>query len=88
MSEEERACFRVVVRDRCNPACERRVADPAAPWPQSLRVGDVEGATGVLEMTWSFSEPAGRATLEWVVRDGGARGRWRRIGGHRVFDHL
>jgi hypothetical protein len=45
----------------------------------------VEGATGILELTWSFAGPDVRATVEWVVRDGGARVRWRRIGGHEVF---
>jgi hypothetical protein len=39
-------------------------------------------------MTWSFAGPDGRATFEWVVRDGEARIRWRRIGGHAVFDRL
>ena len=85
LSDEERARFRSVVRDRFHLACERRVADPTATWPRSLRVRDVEGATGVLEMTWSFAEPDGRATFEWVLRHGEARVRWRRIGGHDVF---
>jgi len=85
LSNEERARFRAVVRDRFHPTCEKRLADPTAPWPRSLRVRDVEGATGVLEMTWSFAGPDGRATFEWVVRDREARVRWRRIGGHEVF---
>jgi hypothetical protein len=50
-----------------------------------LRVRDVEGAPGVIEMTWSFAGPDGRATFEWVVRDGEPRIRWRRIGGHAIF---
>lgn len=85
LSNEERARFRAVVRDRFHPACQRRMADPAAAWPRSLRIRDVEGATGILEMTWSFAGPDGRATFEWVVRAGEARVRWRRIGGHEVF---
>jgi hypothetical protein len=85
LSDEERARFRAVVRGRFHPACVRRVADAAAPWPRSLRVRDVEGATGILEMTWSLAGPEGRATFEWVIRDGEARVRWRRIGGHQVF---
>ena len=85
LSADERARFRAVVIERFHPACERRAVDPSSPWPRSLRVRDVEGATGILEMTWSFAGPDGRATFEWVVRDGEARIRWRRIGGHEVF---
>ena len=85
LSDEERARFRALVHDRFHPACERRLADPAAAWPRTLRVRDVEGATGILEMTWSFAGPDGRATFEWVIRDGEDRIRWRRIGGHEIF---
>ena len=66
-------------------ACDRYAADPTAAWPASLRVKDVEGAPGVLEMTWSFSGPDGRATFEWVQIDGQLAVRWRRIGDHRIF---
>jgi hypothetical protein len=67
------------------PACDRHAQDPAAKWPASLRVKDVEGAPGVWEMTWSFSGPDGRATFEFV-RIGDELGvRWRRIGGHSVL---
>lgn len=85
LSEEERALFRAVVRDKFHPACERRAADPTARWPKSLRIRDLEGAPGIIEMTWSFAGPDGRATFEWVVRDGEPRIRWRRIGGHAIF---
>ena len=60
-------------------ACNRYAADPNTAWPASLRVKDVEGAPGVLEMTWSFSGPDGRATFEWVQMDGQLAVRWRRI---------
>ena len=60
-------------------ACDRYAADPNTAWPASLRVKDVEGAPGVLEMTWSFSGPDGRATFEWVQMDGQLAVRWRRI---------
>ncbi len=66
-------------------ACDRYAGDPTTAWPSSLRVKDVEGAPGVLEMTWSFSGPDGRATFEWVQLDGELAVRWRRIGGHRIF---
>jgi hypothetical protein len=66
-------------------ACDRYAADPTAAWPSSLRVKNVEGAPGVLEMTWSFSGPAGRATFEWVQIGGELAVRWRRIGGHGIL---
>jgi hypothetical protein len=66
-------------------ACDRYAADPAAKWPASLRVKDVEGAPGIWEMTWSFSGPDGRATFEWIQIDGALGVRWRRIGGHSIF---
>jgi hypothetical protein len=66
-------------------ACDRYAADPSAAWPASLRVKAVEGAPGVLEMTWSFSGPDGRATFEWIRIDAELAVRWRRIGGHSIF---
>lgn len=66
-------------------ACDRYAADPTTAWPASLRVKDVEGAPGILEMTWSFAGPDGRATFEWVQMDGQLAVRWRRIGGHSIF---
>jgi len=45
----------------------------------------MSGTEQVWEMTWSFSGPDGRATFEWVTKDGDARIRWRRIGGHEIF---
>jgi hypothetical protein len=85
LSQPERATFRKVVIERFHPACERRRADPAAAWPASLRVKDVEGAPGVWEMTWSFGGPDGRATFEWIEIEGEPAIRWRRIGGHAIF---
>lgn len=85
LSPGERAKFREAVTDHVHPACERRRADPAAPWPRSLRVKDVEGAPGVWEMTWSLSGPDGRATFEWTEIDGEPGIRWRRVGGHAIF---
>ncbi len=85
LSEDERRRFREVVRERFHPACQRRIADPASPWPRALRVRDVEGAHGILEMTWSYSGPDGRATFDWLVEGGEPIIRWRRIGGHAIF---
>jgi hypothetical protein len=67
-------------------ACDRRAADPAATWPAALRAKDVEGAPGIWEMTWSFRGPDGRVTFEWVQIDGALAVRWRRIGGHSIFE--
>jgi hypothetical protein len=64
----------------------KRRANPAAPWPKSLRVKDVEGAPGIWELTWSFAGPDGRATFEWITIDGEQAVRRRRVGGHEIFD--
>ena len=85
LKPEHAAEFREVVRDRFVPACDSFGSDPARPWPASLRVKPVRGAGGVLEMTWSFASPDGRATFELVTVDGELRVRWRRIGDHGVF---
>lgn len=66
-------------------ACDRYAANPTSPWPSSLRVKSVERAPGILEMTWSFSGPDGRATFEWIQLEGELAARWRRIGSHRIF---
>jgi hypothetical protein len=66
-------------------ACERYAADPGTRWPESLRVKDVEGAPGVLEVTFNFAGPDLRATFEWTRVDGALAVRWRRIGGHAIL---
>ncbi|MGH9040780.1 MAG: hypothetical protein ACRDZ3_11180 [Acidimicrobiia bacterium] len=73
-------------------ACDANVARQQ-PFPQRLRVKQVQGAPGIFEMTWSFSGPDGRATFEWTqveVREAGRVRKepavlWRRVGGHEVF---
>ena len=84
LSERERSLFREVLPG-FNDACDRIAADSAARFPSSLRVKDVENAPGILEMTWSFSGPDGRAAFEWVTIDDSRGVRWRRIGGHAIF---
>lgn len=86
LSEDESKLFRKAVRDSFVSAAERRAANPAAPWPKSLRVKDVEGAPGIWEMTWSFAGPDGRATFEWITIDGEQAVRWRRVGGHEILN--
>ena len=85
LKPEHAADFKKVVRDKFVPACDAYAANPATPWPASLRVKAVRSAGGVLEMTWSFASPDGRATFELVTVDGERRVRWRRVGDHDVF---
>lgn len=85
LKSEHAAEFKRVVRQKFVPACDAHAADPATPWPASLRVKPVRSAGGVLEMTWSFASPDGRATFEIVTVEGEQRVRWRRVGGHDVF---
>ncbi|MFY2858709.1 hypothetical protein ACOJVU_02435 [Mycobacterium sp. THU-M104] len=86
LKREHRDAFRRVLTTKFIPACDALVADPSAAWPRSLRVKSVQGAPHVLEMTWSFTNPDGRATFELVTVDDELRCRWRRIGDHSVFD--
>jgi hypothetical protein len=85
LDQHHAATLRRVVREKFAPACEAYAADAATRWPASLRVKAVRGAPRVLEMTWSFSSPDGRATFELITVDGDLRCRWRRIGDHSVF---
>jgi len=85
LKRELRTEFLEVVKERFIPACDAYAANPDAPWPQPLRVKSVQGAPGVLEMTWSFASPDGRATFELVTVDGELHVRWRRVGDHDVF---
>ena len=87
LSQAERDRFSDVVRQDFHPACERFARDPSTPWPRGLRVKRVRGYASIWEMTWSFAGPDGRATFEWVDVDGELAVRWRRIGGHEIFDH-
>ena len=48
------------------------------------RVGLVNGG-GIMDMTWSFASPDGRATFHLAREDGNRVCVWRRIGDHGVF---
>lgn len=85
LTEGEYQRFRTVCRDQMSPAADRHAIDPSSAWPAALRVKSVQGTRGILEMTWSFAGPDGRATFEWVTVDGEPRLRWRRVGGHRIL---
>lgn len=85
LKPERLAEFRKVVLEKFAPACDALAVDPSTPWPRSLRVKSVRSTSGILEMTWSFASPDGRATFELVTVDGELRVRWRRVGDHDVF---
>lgn len=86
LNSSEREEFREAVRDSFVPAAEKLARqDGSNPWPAKLRVKGVKGAPGVWEMTWSFKDPDGRATFEWVRVDGEPAIRWRRVGSHAIF---
>jgi hypothetical protein len=85
LKPEHRAAFREALKAKFIPACAALEVDPAVVWPQGLRVKSVQGAPGVLEMTWSFARPDGRATFELVTVNEQLRCRWRRVGDHDVF---
>jgi hypothetical protein len=86
LAPESRRRFIDVVSKSFGPACTALAANPATKWPASLRVKRVRGTAGILEMTWSFAGPDGRATFELVDIDGEMHCRWRRIGDHVVFN--
>jgi hypothetical protein len=71
--------FKSTILESFAPAAEAFVRE-RSPWPNGLRVKGVKGAPGVWEMTWSFTDPDGRATFEWVQMHGEAGVRWRRVG--------
>lgn len=85
LKREHARAFKTVVQEKFAPACDALANDPTTPWPASLRVKSVRSAPGILEMTWSFASPDGRATFELVTVDGELRCRWRRVGDHDVF---
>jgi hypothetical protein len=86
LSEAEREQFRGAVR-QINQVFATTLArhEGRLEWPAALRIKAIRGATGILEMTWSFSGPDGRATFELIDIEGEPGIRWRRIGGHRIF---
>ena len=77
--------FRAVVAGTFAPAGDEFARTRGYLWPAALRVAPMKGSAGIWEMTWSFASPDGRATFEFVRRDGELVCRWRRVGGHGVF---
>lgn len=85
LSEDHRREFRKVVSEDFVPALELQAEEPGSGWPSNLRVKGVEGAAGIWEMTWSFTDLDGRSTWQWIQIDGQPAIRWRRIGSHAIF---
>lgn len=90
IKEQHKAEFRRVVDEEFSPACDGWAAAVAARrsyvWPASLRVDELKGTAGIMEMTWSFASPDGRATFALVSEAGEWYCVWRRVGDHAVFD--
>lgn len=84
LNPHERALFLKAVAD-LNDAYARRDDRPLPDWPAHLRVKAVQDSAGIMEMTWSFSGPDGRATFQFVPLGGEVGIFWRRIGDHRIF---
>lgn len=89
LKPEHKQQFRRVVADKFVLACDewarRAEAGESFVWPASLRVAELVGANGIREMTWSFASPDGRATFQFVTRDGQWLCLWRRVGDHSVY---
>lgn len=90
LKSEHKAAFKKVVRDKFAPACgawaDAQANRVAYVWPKSLRVDELRGTSGVMEMTWSFASPDGRATFQLVRIGDDWVCRWRRIGDHGVYE--
>lgn len=89
LKPEHLRTFKDVVRSKFAPACDAWAAAVAAGgqfrWPASLRVSPLKGDSNVLEMTWSFSSPDGRATFQLRRQDDEWICLWRRVGDHGVY---
>lgn len=89
LSPDRRATFVRVVREKFAPACDEWASAVGERrtyiWPKSLRVDELVGGRGVMEMTWSFASPDGRATFQFQRVDDVWVCTWRRIGDHGVF---
>ena len=79
-----------MVTEKFAPACHDWAAAQQAGasfvWPKSLRVDQMRGTSRIMEMTWSFAAPDGRAMFDFVSGDAGWSCRWRRIGDHIVYE--
>jgi hypothetical protein len=81
LSEQQRLAFRLAVK--------KFVIDlrRGGPFRGSLRVKPMQNQPGVFEMTWEGAD--GRATFDYGLErlPGERHIRWRRIGGHEIFQN-
>lgn len=86
LAKRERELFKTTVK-LMNDAYDHYEGTGTPHWPRKLRVSAVRGAPGLWEVTGSFAGPDGRATFEYIEADQGRVDiRWRRIGGHAIFN--
>jgi hypothetical protein len=81
LTEEQKRAFRLAVKKL---VVDLRAGKTFRP---SLRVKSLQGHPGVFEMTWQGND--GRATFDYdpEKRPGEPHIRWRRIGGHEIFQN-
>ena len=78
-------------RDRIaafSQGCDRWVQQGPSPhpWTANLRIHQLANSS-LWSMTWHFRRPDGRATFEFIVIAGEPAIRWRRIGGHDIYEN-
>lgn len=81
LTEEQKRAFRLAVKKFVVDLRAGRSFRPR------LRVKSVQSHPGVFEMTWEGND--GRATFDYgpAKRPGELHIRWRRIGGHEIFQN-
>lgn len=79
--------FQRIVHEVFVPAIEAGCLTGAPPWPSKLRIHLLAGHGAVYSMTWSFSNPDGRATFHIDRSDPSDHILvWRRIGSHAIYE--
>ena len=86
LPDEHKRLFRERIAE-FSTGCDRWITDGpnSVPWPARLRVHRLAN-TAIWSMTWHYRRPDGRATFEFVQICGHSAVRWRRIGGHEIYD--
>ena len=82
---EHRRAFMSVVQQFHDGCVAFEASRQSSAWSPSLRVRRMRSAPRVWEMTWSSASPDGRATFEFIERDGELLVLWRRIGNHAIY---
>ncbi len=89
LKPKHQMAFRDVVLEKFAPACDAWATAAANHmpyvWPASLRVSELKNTARIMEMTWSFASPDGRATFQFEHHDEEWFCLWRRIGDHGVY---